>query len=113
MPLAGYFISPCRDDRAYRIRRRGMSEDQSERDWTHWLMVMPLGRGLIALIGIVLVGIAIGLAVTAFRAPYRRRLEKDAATRFRSWQSVANEIDKVSRTRSTKADRPTGRRQQR
>ena len=52
---------------------RGMSEDQSARDWTHWLMVKPLGRGLIALIGTVLIGIAIGLVVTAFRAPYRRR----------------------------------------
>jgi hypothetical protein len=50
---------------------RGMSEDQSARDWTYWLMAKPLGRGLIALIGIVLVGIAIGLVVTAFRAPYR------------------------------------------
>jgi hypothetical protein len=50
---------------------KGMSEDQSARDWTYWLMAKPLGRGLIAMIGIVLVGIAIGLVVTAFRAPYR------------------------------------------
>ena len=62
---------------------RGMSEDQSARDWVHWLMVKPLGRGLIALIGTVLVGIAIGLAVTAFRAPYRRRL--DARLLISAW----------------------------
>jgi hypothetical protein len=60
-----------------------MSEDQSARDWAHWLMVKPLGRGLIALIGTVLVGIAIGLAVTAFRAPYRRRL--DARLLISAW----------------------------
>jgi hypothetical protein len=62
---------------------RGMSEDQSARDWTHWLMVKPLGRGLIALIGTVLIGIAIGLAVTAFRAPYRRR--RDARLLISAW----------------------------
>ena len=62
---------------------RGMSEDQSARDWTHWLMAKPLGRGLTALIGIALVGIAIGLAVTAFRAPYRRRL--DARLLISAW----------------------------
>jgi len=57
------------------IGTRGMSEDQSARDWTDWLITKPLGRGLIALIGAVLVGIAMGLAVKVFRASYRRRLD--------------------------------------
>jgi hypothetical protein len=62
---------------------RGVSEDQSARDWTHWLMAKPAGRGLIALIGIVLVGVAMGLVITALRAPYRRR--RDARLLISAW----------------------------
>jgi hypothetical protein len=62
---------------------RGVSEDQSARDWTHWLMAKPLGRGLIALIGIVLVGIAIGLVVTAVRSPYRG--PRDTRLQISAW----------------------------
>jgi hypothetical protein len=62
---------------------RGVSEDQSARDWADWLMTKPAGRGLIALIGIVLVGVAIGLVVTALRAPYRRR--RDARLLISAW----------------------------
>jgi hypothetical protein len=65
---------------------RGLNEDQSARDWTRWLMAQPLGRILIALIATVLVGIAIGLAVKVFLAPYRRGL--DAELKTRAWADV-------------------------
>jgi hypothetical protein len=51
------------------------SEDQTARDWTHWLMIKPLGRVLIALLAAVMVGIAIGIAFNALRASYRRKLD--------------------------------------
>lgn len=54
---------------------RGMSEDQSARDWSHWLMAKPLGRWMIALIAVVFAGVAIGLAVKVVLAPYRRHLD--------------------------------------
>jgi len=57
------------------VEERQMSEDQSAREWTGWLMAQPLGRGLIALIAVGFTTIAIGLAVQALRAPYRHRLE--------------------------------------
>ena len=52
------------------VEQRRMGEDQAAREWTSWLMKQPLGRGLIALIATGFVGVAIGLAVNAFRSPY-------------------------------------------
>ncbi len=63
------------------IAARGMTEDELARDWTRWLMTMPLGRALIALIGAAFVVTAIGLAVKVIRAPYRRRLDARLLTR--------------------------------
>jgi Domain of Unknown Function (DUF1206) len=57
------------------FQTRTTTEDQAARGWTHWLMIKPLGRDLIALIAIVLIGIAIGIAVNALRATYRRKLD--------------------------------------
>jgi hypothetical protein len=57
------------------LQTRTTTEDQAARSWTHWLMIKPLGRDLIALIAIVLVGIAIGIAVNALRGSYRRKLD--------------------------------------
>jgi hypothetical protein len=65
------------------IGDRTMSEEQSARDWTHWLMIKPYGRGLIALIAAVLIGVAISLAIKSWRAPYRRTL--DASPTPRAW----------------------------
>jgi len=52
------------------VEQRRMDEDQAAREWTSWLMKQPLGHGLIALIATGFVGVAIGLAVNAFRSPY-------------------------------------------
>jgi len=48
---------------------RRMGEDQSAREWTAWVMAQPLGRGIIALIGVGFAAVAIGLAAKAVRAP--------------------------------------------
>jgi hypothetical protein len=54
---------------------RRVSEDQSAREWTAWVMAQPLGRAMIALIAIGFVGVGIGLVVKAVRAPYRHHLD--------------------------------------
>ena len=58
------------------VQERTTTEDQSARDWTHWVMTKPLGRDLIAVIAVVLVGIAIALLVQVVRAPYRHEFDK-------------------------------------
>jgi Domain of Unknown Function (DUF1206) len=57
------------------VAERPMSEDQSAREWTGWLMAQPLGRGLVAAIAVGFVVVAIGVAVKALRAPYWRKLD--------------------------------------
>jgi hypothetical protein len=54
---------------------RRESEDQSTREWTAWVMAQPLGRAAIALIALSFGAVAIGLAVKAFRAPYRHNFD--------------------------------------
>jgi hypothetical protein len=54
---------------------RRVDEDQSAREWTAWVMAQPLGRSLIALIAMGFIGVAVGLTVKAFRAPYREALD--------------------------------------
>ncbi len=61
---------------------RRTSEDQSAREWTEWVMAQPLGRAVIALIAAGFIGVAIGLAVKAFRAPYRHHLDATHAQRI-------------------------------
>jgi len=58
-----------------------VSEDQSAREWTAWLMAQPLGRFLLALIAVGFVSVAIGLALKVFRAPYRDVLDATEAQR--------------------------------
>jgi Domain of Unknown Function (DUF1206) len=60
---------------------RRLSEDQSAREWTEWVMAQPLGRAVIALIAAGFAGVAIGLAVKAVRAPYRHQLVATHAQR--------------------------------
>ena len=57
------------------FEERRVSEDQSVREWTAWVMTQPFGRFLIALIAIGFVAVSIGLAVKVFRAPYRDALD--------------------------------------
>lgn len=60
-------------DAFFQVRR--IREDQSARDWTAWLMTKPLGRVALALIAAGFLITAIGVAVAAFRKPYRRRID--------------------------------------
>jgi hypothetical protein len=57
------------------VEERRVSEDQSAREWTAWVLALPLGRGLIALIAAGFAAVALGLAVKAFQAPYRDHLD--------------------------------------
>ena len=57
------------------FHHRRVNEDQSAREWTAWVMAQPLGRLLIALIAAGFVGVAVGLTVKAFRAPYRETFD--------------------------------------
>lgn len=57
------------------LAHRRVDEDQSAREWTAWVMAQPLGRLLIALVAAGFIGVAVGLGVKAFRAPYREALE--------------------------------------
>jgi len=63
------------------FEERHVSEDQSAREWTAWVMAQPLGRILIALIAGGFVLVAIGLALKVFRAPYRDALDATKAQR--------------------------------
>lgn len=63
------------------VERRRVSEDQSAREWTAWVMAQPLGRLLIALVALGFVSVAVGLAVKAIRAPYRDALDATEAQR--------------------------------
>jgi hypothetical protein len=56
------------------VAHRRVSEDQSAREWTSWVMGQPFGRAVIALIAAGFAGVALGLAVQAVRAPYRESL---------------------------------------
>ncbi len=58
------------------VQERTATEDQSARDWTHWAMTKPLGRDAIAVIAMVLIGVAIALMVQVVRAPYRHEFDK-------------------------------------
>jgi Domain of Unknown Function (DUF1206) len=49
-------------------------------DWTATLMAQPFGRGLVALVGIVVIGVAGGFAVRAIRASFERSFDPAART---------------------------------
>ena len=63
------------------FEERRVSEDQSAREWTAWVMAQPPGRLLIALLAVGFVSVAIGLALKVFRAPYRDVLDATEAQR--------------------------------
>lgn len=77
------------------IAPRQASEDESARQWTAWVMAQPFGRIVIALIAAGFIGIAVGLAVKAFRAPARQRL--DIRRKFRLWAVLAGSFGTLTR----------------
>ncbi|MGH6670653.1 MAG: DUF1206 domain-containing protein [Xanthobacteraceae bacterium] len=58
-----------------------VSGEHATHRWTHWLLAQPFGRILVWLIAGIFIGVAVGLAVKVFRAPYRRRLDARLLTR--------------------------------
>jgi hypothetical protein len=50
------------------------------RDWTATLMAQPYGRWLVALVGVVVLGIAVGFAARAVRASFERSFDPAART---------------------------------
>jgi Domain of Unknown Function (DUF1206) len=74
---------------------RGASEDESARQWTAWVMAQPLGRAVVAMIAAGFIGIAIGLAVKACRAPARQRL--DIRRKYRIWAVLAGSFGTLTR----------------
>ena len=77
------------------IAPRQTSEDQAARQWTAWIMAQPFGRAITALIAAGFVGVAIGLAVKACRAPVRARL--DIPSKFRFWAVLAGSFGILTR----------------
>lgn len=77
------------------IAPRQVNEDESARQWTAWALAQPFGRTAIALIAAGFIGIAIGLAVKAFRAPARRHL--DIRRKFRIWAVLAGSFGILTR----------------
>jgi hypothetical protein len=64
----------------------GGSEGQATRDWTALLMSQPLGRWLVAGLGVVVVGAGIGFAVKGFRGDVMDRLSVPPGRR--GWASA-------------------------
>jgi hypothetical protein len=54
---------------------RGDDSEQSARDWTAWLLMQPFGRWLVGLVGLAVIGAAIGMASKAWTASFRRHLD--------------------------------------
>jgi Domain of Unknown Function (DUF1206) len=74
---------------------RRMDEDQSAREWAAWVMAQPLGRAIIALIGVGFAAIAIGLAAKAVWAPYRHR--RQALPTMRIWVDTLGSFGTLTR----------------
>jgi hypothetical protein len=58
----------------------GGGEEQSARDWTRWLLAQPMGRWLIAAIGLAIIGASLGTAHKAWSGSFARHLACDQAT---------------------------------
>jgi large-conductance mechanosensitive channel len=58
-------------------------------------MAQPLGRAVVALVAAGFIGIAIGLAVKAYRAPFHHRL--DIGRKFRIWAVLAGSFGTLTR----------------
>ena len=60
--------------------RSAGNEEQSARDWTAWLLGQPFGRWLVAAVGLVVIGAALGQIAKAWTASFRQHLTCDART---------------------------------
>jgi hypothetical protein len=55
-------------------------EGEASRDWTAWLLAQPLGRWLVAAIGLAVIAAGFAHFAKAWREGYRRHLQADART---------------------------------
>jgi hypothetical protein len=55
--------------------RAAQSPDKTARDWVGWLLTFPGGAWIVALLGLAIVGVGIGLAATGIIESYRRRVK--------------------------------------
>ena len=62
------------------LGRPGGSEADASRDWTAWLMGQPLGRWLVAAVGIAVIAAGLAHFSKAWREGYRRHLKADRDT---------------------------------
>jgi hypothetical protein len=58
------------------VRARG-AEDKAIRDWTSWLLSWHLGQWLVIVLGLVVIGTGVAIAVKAFRAEFEDDLDVD------------------------------------
>ncbi len=61
--------------------RAARSSDQTARDWVAWLLSFPAGAWIVGLLGFVIIGTGIGLAVAGVAEGYRRRVRVERDVR--------------------------------
>lgn len=54
----------------------GQDESDTTRDWTAWLMEQPFGRWLVALVGLVVIGVGIGQCVIAYTGSFHQKFDQ-------------------------------------
>jgi hypothetical protein len=63
---------------AMALNRAGQpDQEQATQDRTAWLMSQPLGPALVALVGLIIIGVGISQFVVAYRASFARKLRED------------------------------------
>lgn len=58
----------------------GGGDGGSSQDWTAWLLQQPLGRWLVGLIGVAVIGAGLAHMVKGYRAKFEKYLQMDRAT---------------------------------
>jgi hypothetical protein len=80
---------------AFGWHKRTRNEEQPVHDWTAWLLSMPFGQWIMAIIGVAVVGTALGIASKAISAKYDEKLK--AAMRTRRWIVAVGRIGNLAR----------------
>jgi hypothetical protein len=75
--------------------RAGGDEDRSAQDWTAWLMSQAFGAWLIGLVGIVIIGTGVAIAIKGWNAKFERRLTVDH--NVRPWAVAVGQIGLIAR----------------